>query len=165
MSSIATPILLTVMMAFLVLGFAGFQQFQVRTALSTRQAAEMVSDRVRTQLEVKAVDLTDAVDLYLDLHNAGSVTISDYVNMDLIVDYPSAQGHVISRLTYTAGGILPGQWRIAAIAPDTLHPGLWNQGETLTIQATLPQPVQNGEWGVVVVSTPNGITTSAYFSS
>jgi hypothetical protein len=163
MSAIATPIILTVMLSFLVLGTAAVQQMQAALAYATRHAATVANDRVLTQVEIVEVEYND-VDLSVQVLNRGGVAITDYRNMDILVDYTAGGGgRVVSRLTFTTGAYGSGNWRINRLVPDGLHPGLWNPGETLTIQGRLPDPVDVSDTATVVVATPNGQTASAYF--
>ena len=174
MSTIAAPILITVMMAFLVLGTASIQQTQTVLTLSTQQAAVAAAARVHTIIQMLSAAVTGGSALSLSVRNAGDVAISDFGHADVIVDYTGIAGvdpfdrpiaeHVVTRLAYTAGTPAAGQWRVAAINPDTLHPTIWNPGEVLTLAATLPKPAMPGVPGAAVFATPNGVTTSAYFT-
>lgn len=174
MSSIAAPILLTVVFAFFVLGLASAQQSQMRLALAAAEGTRLAGERMRTAIEIRAITAADS-SLSLEAANIGGVSIVDFQRADLIVDYtgivepgndqnPPVTERVIVRLSFTTLAPAAGEWRVAAIVPDALHPGLWNPGESVTIEAALPRAGMGGTSGVLVLGTPNGVTATSYFT-
>lgn len=165
-TSIVMPMVTAVLLAFLMLGFGAFQEVQLRTALSTNQVAVRSSERVQTRITAKsAVVSGEGTTLTLQFANDGGLSLTDFDQMDLIVDYAvTPNQRVVAYLTYTEGGPLAGQWRVVGLSPDTLHPGLWNPGETLTIEAKLPASIPASRNGVAILAAPNGVTGTTYFS-
>jgi hypothetical protein len=171
---VAAPILLTIVLAFFVFGLVSTQHSQTVLALATAESARLAGDRAHTAVSVRAAWAIQS-DLTLEVLSTGGVSIADFERMDLFVDYtgivqrgtwptPTTTERVAVRLQYTSGVPVAGEWRVAGLAPDLLHPGIWNPGETLTIEAVLPRAGLEGTLGSAVLSTPNGVTASGYFT-
>lgn len=89
-----------------------------------------------------------------------SIEYSKFIHIDLIIAYTSGNDTIIEWLKYCEDGGL-GTWRVVAIYNDTINPinqllksGLWDAGETLTINATLtslPDKITQ-----IIITTPEG---------
>ncbi|HON82419.1 MAG TPA: hypothetical protein PLN56_10205 [Methanoregulaceae archaeon] len=91
--------------------------------------------------------------LSITLSNIGNERISDYEFMDV---YVQAGDSVPEFYRYNPSG---GRgWRIIEIVPDTVYPGAWDPGEEMHIWVT----ADTGPYSWVQVTTPNGISASAY---
>jgi flagellar protein FlaF len=91
--------------------------------------------------------------LMLTLNNTGTERISNYQSMDV---YVMAGGAMPELYLYNpSGGI---GWQIGCIHPDSVFPGSWDPGETMNITVT----TDGGPYTWVQVTTPNGISASAY---
>ena len=86
--------------------------------------------------------------------------MSAYEHMDFIVKYqenPSGDWQ-IKRLTYIDGSPGNDEWNNGTTTPDSFHPGIWDPGETITLEAIINPPQQGGTTGTLHVATPNGVT-------
>lgn len=73
-------------------------------AISSREAAELAWERARTTLSVASTTAT-STDLTVQVTNTGSTSISDFSNMDFILQYESTSGQTITkRLSYNTAG-------------------------------------------------------------
>jgi flagellar protein FlaF len=89
----------------------------------------------------------------LTLNNTGSERISRYEYMDV---YVQAGDTVPEYYRYNPSG---GRgWLIVGIVPDTVFPGAWDPGEEMFIVLT----GDGGPYTWVQVTTPNGVSASAY---
>ncbi|GEM_PF-5628084 len=89
-----------------------------------------------------------------------SIEYSKFMYVDLVIIYISENDTIIEWLKYCEDGGL-GTWRVIAIYDDIINPinqllksGLWDAGETLTINATLtslPDKIIQ-----IIITTPEG---------
>jgi archaellum component FlaG (FlaF/FlaG flagellin family) len=91
--------------------------------------------------------------LSLTLENTGTERISDYDAMEVYV----MAGDAMPELYFynPSGGR---GWLISGISPDSTYPGSWDPGEFLSITVM----TDDGPYSWVQVTTPNGISASAY---
>ena len=132
---------------------------QTDSVVVMTEAVDLAGERARTNFKITKATSGGANWTVL-ITNTGTTTISDFADMDFIVDYiePAGGGtHVITRLTYTEGALGNNQWKKTSITPDDFQPGAWNSGETITLDAQLNPPQQPGTPGRVAVGTPNGV--------
>jgi hypothetical protein len=174
-STVAAPILIAVMMAVLILGTGRLQQSQTVLELTEKESAGTVAAHLHTIVQpLSASVLAGGSELSLTFRNSGDVAISDFAHADVIVQYAGVAGyddvgypfseHVLERLTYAPLVARAEQWDVAQISPDTMHPGIWDPGEVITVAVVLPEAAMPGASGTAVFATPNGVTTSVYFT-
>ena len=138
------------------------------TGVALKEAADLAGERSRTQVSFVTSTISGS-DLFVDVANTGNTSISDYKDMDFIVLYVGPGGQTgtlkAERLTYEPGNPAAREWTDLSIAPDTFQPGIWDPGETISLEGHLsPGPkTGQGETNTVWVSTPNGVTTIGTF--
>ena len=134
----------------------------------------------KTRLETLRSDVTivnasvsaDRVNLYLK--NAGQLSLNDYENWDIIVQYYDAGGvYFIKHLSYAGNGN-PGnnQWTFNNIyaneellRAEVFQPGILDPGEAALVQMNLAPAAGAGTLGWVILATTNGVTTSTQFQN
>jgi flagellar protein FlaF len=174
-SVVAQPILIAVMMAVLILGTASLQQSEAVLDLATRQSTSGAAARLHTIVQpVGSTVLSSGSELSLTFRNSGDVAISDFAHADVFVQYAGVAGYnnlgqpysqrVLERLTYAPTVAHTLEWDVAQISPDILNPGIWDPGEVITLALVLPEAAMPGVPGIAALVTPNGVTSSAYFT-
>ena len=135
----------------------------VITDSAMKQATQLAGERARTIISIQATTGdNDPVTLTVELKNTGATSITDFEDMDVVVQYPGGSG-LPQRLTYTeSSSAASGQWNQSLTSTsDKFEPGLFNPGETMIIEAK-PSTTED-ETGRVTVATPNGVTDNACF--
>jgi hypothetical protein len=91
--------------------------------------------------------------LSVTLSNTGQERISDYEFIDVYLQ----NGDLAPEFYWynPSGGR---GWQKINIVPDTVYPGAWDPGEELHMIVT----ADNGPYSWVQVTTPNGVSASAY---
>lgn len=124
---------------------------------ATRVVRQQTEERIRSDLRVAAATQTAAATVEIRLTNQGQTPLWDLAHTDVFVQVANPPQTVWLR--YSAGALEPGSWVRSAVEPDLLQPGILNPGETMLIQAQLPQTAAAQ---LVKVATPAGIVASAY---
>jgi hypothetical protein len=107
--------------------------------------------------------------LEITVENSGQTRLADFDKWDVIVQYYDGTGtyHIVW-LPYTQDTLGDNEWEVAWIhyngAPEVFEPNVLNPKEQMLIRARLNPTVGAGTTNMAVVSTPNGITASTYFS-
>jgi hypothetical protein len=107
--------------------------------------------------------------LEITVENSGQTRLADFDKWDVIVQYYDGTGtyHIVW-LPYTQDTLGDNEWEVAWIhyngAPEAFEPNVLNPKEQMLIRARLNPTVGSGTTNMAVVSTPNGITASTYFS-
>lgn len=103
------------------------------------------------------------------VQNSGQRALGKFADWDVVVQYYDASSvYYIRRLEYVAG-TSPGenQWVVYAIqlngSTETFQPGMLDPGEDLILRLHPVPELGNNKTILVVVSTPNGVTTSMQF--
>ena len=97
----------------------------------------------------------------LVLKNTGSTSATDFAHMDFIADYVGGGPTISKSLTYTEGLLGADQWRKTFISPDNLEKDVWNETETLTLDARLTTSTDVSTTATVAVGTPDGQSLSS----
>ena len=119
-----------------------------------------LSDTIKNRIDVGSTSETGQSCLVYtaQVQNNGEVTISDFTQVDLLVDYTNtSDSRVVSRLVYLT------DWTVS-IAPDRRDQNFWNPDEVATFSFTLPSQLKSNEWGTPLLSTPLGVVDSGYFA-
>ncbi len=124
---------------------------------------------MRTELSSINASMTAANILEITLENNGQTRLADFDKWDVIIQYYDGTGAYSTRwLPYTGETLADNTWEVAWIrlngAAEIFEPGVLNPKEQIMIRAQIDPPVGAGTTNMVVVSTPNGISASAYFS-
>lgn len=127
--------------------------------------AALLTDRINTRLSIDSTASEAGCGTFtVTITNPGKTSISDFSEMDMIADYLDGGGaRVYRRLGYVTGAVGDNQWALKSLTPDTRDPNTWNPEETAVFDLKVNPNVSNAVSGAVVVSTPFGVTDSAYF--
>ena len=164
-TSIGGMLVMGVLLAMIILLARTFIVSNQLMGAALKDAADLSGDRTRTQIGISDTTSTGAV-LELDLSNAGRTSVAEHDEMDLILKYQATAtaATVITRLAYVAGSPSANdEWTNSTTSPDILQPGIWDPGETLTVDARLSILPASGI-GTVHVSTPNGVVAKGTFT-
>lgn len=148
------------LLAVLMLGFGVTVHNQAQLTLKSQVILRSEGLRARTSISVTQLT-TSGTTLTVTLLNAGSTDISGFSQMDVVVNYTQATGQGVTRLTYKAANPAAGQWTVQSISPQPV-PGDWQPSASLVLTVVLPGAKSSGT-GTIVIGTPNGVTTSAFF--
>jgi len=141
-------------------------------AQSWKEMADTATEVSRTDIEV-----TDAREqgsyVEVDVRNCGEIHLAGFADWDVITHHYDTTGtYHISRLSYT-GNSTPagGQWTVADIYTDDtmaqeemFEPGILNPGEVMVVRMRLSPDAGPGTTNWVIVSTSNGVASSAQFT-
>ena len=107
--------------------------------------------RMRTAIAIPNTTL-NGTNLYVEVKNTGSEPVVDIPSIDV---YVQSNGEPVY-IPYGAG---TNRWERGNIAPDAVHPGQLDPGETLNLSVTC---TEDGTPTWVQIVTPNGVSSSAY---
>ncbi len=119
---------------------------EAQSNLATYQEAKM-----RTAIEIQNTTIADPT-LYVEVMNTGSEPVVEISSIDVYLQ----SGGVPVYIPYKDG---VNHWDRVSIAPDEVHPGELDPGETLNLSVTYQEEI-NPTW--VQIVTPNGVSSSAY---
>ena len=123
------------------------------------------SEQANTELTVTGVSHVSGPDWEVDLRNDGSTWLSEYDQMDLVVQYTPASGtQVVDWIPYTSGSLADNTWVVSSITSDSFEPGLLNPGETLVMRFRLNPAAANGTTNRFFFSSELGVTVSSIFT-
>ena len=143
----------------------------VATGGALREAAQFEGEQSRTELGLTgALISTAGGDCILTVtgDNDGATSISDFSDMDVIVQFAEANNPP-QQLSYTTGDTpsSTGNWA-KILTPfstsDKFQPGIFDPGDTIVIQAQLSLPVAGDTTGTVTIGAPNGVIDTLSFS-
>ena len=128
--------------------------------MSTKLAIRLSGERARTAIDITSTSGDGACNLTINVDNTGTVSVKELSLMDVVVQFPGGNNPP-ERLEY-AGSTPPnlGQWSATSVS-GPFEPGIFNPGETMTIDAQLL--LIEADDGTVTVGTPNGIVDTAVF--
>ena len=131
-------------------------------------------DEAIMRTEITPLSTSQPSSNYLDvtLRNTGQTKLADFDKWDVIVQYYDSEGtYYIKWLPYTEGTLGDNEWEKTGIYLDAdadtaevFEPDILNLGEEIKIEAKLNPAVGAGTNNLVIVSTPNGISSSISFS-
>jgi len=106
-----------------------------------------------------------------DISNQGAVSLTDFDQWDVIVQYYRGGNYYVLRAPYTSD-YPPGanQWSIEWIrvtetgTDEVYEPGILNPGEQMRIRVSVSPSVGSGTTNQITVATPNGVATSVIFT-
>ncbi len=89
---------------------------------TTKEAIRLSGERARTVIDVTSTAVTGPCTVTLTVDNAGSTSISDLSQMDVIAQFP-AGNNVPQRLTHALSGAVVGEWSAISIS-GLFQPGI-----------------------------------------
>ncbi len=150
------------MVAFMVMTHAMLVSNQLMVS-SIKEGAEFAAERAQTQIN-QTYSASTGSRLRVDLKNTGGTSVSDYADMEFIVDYQAVGGALVSkRLTYVSSTPGNNQWSDRFRTPDAFQPGIWDSDEELKLLAVLEPKHDTSTRGTVTVATPNGVSVTGSF--
>ena len=123
---------------------------------SRTAALDRAVERAKTNFSIESITVNGTA-IRVKLKNTGSTSTSDFTHMDFIADYVGGGSPISTRLTYTEGLLGADQWRKTSISPDNLELGVWNETETLTLDARLKTSTDVSTTATIAVGTPDGV--------
>ena len=124
---------------------------------------------MRTDLSTVNATMPASNIVEITLQNTGQTKLADFDKWDVIIQYHDGLGNYYTRWLPHANGT-PGnnEWEVVWIrlngADEVFEPNVLNPDEQIKIRAQLSPAVGAGTVNMAVVSTPNGIPASTYFS-
>ena len=136
---------------------------------SMKEVQDTKNEQLKTEIEIGNIT-ADGSTIDVTLANTGHEKIREFSQMDVILHYytPAGGGTLkIVWISYTEE-TTPGdnEWTITGISPDNINPGIFDPDEEMTILIKVSgSPVKVGsENNWLQITTPNGVSTSKYFS-
>ena len=134
----------------------------VMVSSSTDVAIRLSGQQARTEIDITSAAADGTCLLTLSVSNTGATTMVDPSKMDVIVQFPGGVTPPASLSFVEVSTVLSNEWRVAGIT-GLFHPGLWNPGETMSIEAKLV--LSAGDDGTVTVVGTNGVIDTAPFTT
>ena len=156
-SNVAAMLILALLLSIITLMARSIIVSNAVMERSSTAALVRAAERANTNFSIESITVFDTT-VSIKLKNTGSTSASDFAHMDFISDYVSGVSTVITRLTYTEGLLGADQWRKSSISPDNLEGEVWNQTETLKLDARLSSSPDLGTTAIFAVGTPDGVT-------
>lgn len=133
----------------------------------SRQAMEArMLDRARTDLaSISAQVSDDGAAVELTVRNTGQTKLADFDQWDLILQYYDAGAayHIVWVPYEKANPPALNTWSVEDISLDIYDPGIFNPGETITVQFKVSPAVGPETINQVALATPSGIGVSSLF--
>ena len=103
---------------------------------SSKESIRLSGERARTEIGITSTTPGSLCELTVDVGNTGATSVVDPSMMDVIVQFASGN-NLPQRLTYNPSGVPNiGEWAATSISGQ-FEPGIFNPGETMTIDAKL----------------------------
>ncbi len=167
-SIIAAGISLVLLIVVSYVLFSGF--FASVDSMTTTMKGAMSSkdEQIRTNITVD-YDYVHTYDhnITMDMYNRGNTKVIDLSGVDIIMTFSQTLNNS-TETTYwipyveDINATSPG-WTAEEITPDMINPGIWDPGEKIKCRVVLPDRPLTGTLGWLVVTAPNGASTSGYF--
>jgi hypothetical protein len=168
-----TAIVSLICIALVVFGSMTMSQGFMTSVDASTTRLEEVGQRdetiMRTDLSSVSSSMPAANILEVTLENSGQTRLANFDKWDVIVQYYDDAGNYYTRwLPHTEGTLGNNEWEVVWIrlngAAEVFEPGVLNPKEQIRIRAQLSPAAGTGTTNMVVVSTPNGIPASTFFS-
>jgi hypothetical protein len=168
-----TAIVSLICIALVVFGSMTMSQGFMTSVDASTARLEEVGQRnetiMRTDLSPVSASMPATNTLEVTLENTGQTKLADFDKWDVIVQYYDSSGNYTTTwLPHAEGTLGDNEWEVVWIrlngAPEVFEPGVLNPREQIKIRAQLSPAAGAGTTNMVVVSTPNGIPASTYFS-
>jgi archaeal flagellar protein FlaF len=139
-----------------------------------------MTDTMKNVMDQKEAQMNTAITVEYDyvnvsdnnitfvMHNTGDTKITNISSLQMIISF-YGRTNTSSPLTYwipytsdinsTDLG-----WTVLGITPDFVDPGMWNPGEAMACKVVVPEIPPTGDTCWLVVTAPNGASTSGYFN-
>jgi hypothetical protein len=166
-------LIITTFLVASVIMFSTFLSISTTQSDSLKELGQVNRERAGSLINISSAGVTGSspgmsTDMTLEVDNIGSRSVADFERMDVIVQYTDSSDSPVHRyLTYNPGGLGNDQWTIpeGGITPDTFNPGMWDPGETLTIDLRVSPDVKSGTQAVIAVATPAAAATQTTVSN
>ena len=165
-TAIGGMLIIAVFLSMMVFLSRAFIVSEIQTGTALNEAAALAGDRSRTDLTVLTFT-TISSDLNVEVTNTGETSVAEFDRMDYIVSYTATNNALtIIRLTFREPNPAAGEWEPnrTTISPDSFQPGIWNPGETLTLEGHISPGPKSGTTGTAWVSSPNGVVAIGQFT-
>ena len=154
--SVAAMLLLALVLAIMTVMARATIVSNSLMELTSREAVERAGQRAKTNFSIESITVNGTA-IRIKLKNTGSTSAADFAHMDFIADYVGGGSPLSKRLTYTEGLLGADQWRKTSISPDNLEKDVWNDTETLTLDARLTTSPDPSTTATIAVGTPDGV--------
>ena len=136
---------------------------------SFKKANDMQNGKLKTEIEIVDVSVSDAQNITVVINNTGKTKIlnDDFKYIDVFVYYDivgAAERYTFKWIPYTE--TYPPEndrWTVVSISPDSVNPRNFDPDEQMKIWIRVLPRIENGTTGWIKVVTPNGISASSYF--
>ena len=136
---------------------------------SFKKANDMQNGKLKTEIEIVNVSVSDAQNITVVINNTGKTKIlnDDFKYIDVFVYYDivgAAEGYTFKWIPYTEK--YPPEnnsWTVVSISPDSVNPRNFDPDEQMKIWIRVLPRIENGTTGWIKVVTPNGISAPSYF--
>ncbi|MBF6600830.1 MAG: hypothetical protein IVW36_10020 [Dehalococcoidia bacterium] len=111
-----------------------------------------------------SIDPTGA-NITIDVLNSGQTDISQYSQMDVLLQYFDENGtRYDTWIPYTSGALAADTWTTGTFTNDAFEPRILNPGESMQVLIRVNPPVGAGTTNRAIIGTEKGVTLQTYFS-
>jgi hypothetical protein len=138
---------------------------------SWKEMESRTEERVRTDIRAESVSVGDSGRrINITVVNEGSVRVGSFEDWDVVIQYTDGSNvyHVMWVPYDPDGSPEYNEWGVTYIQfggdPEVFEPDILNPGEDMQLRVRPNPGLGNGRYGTVLISTPNGVTTSIQFT-
>ena len=165
-SVIASGIALMVLMVVSYALFSGFTASMDGMTATLKDVMNMKNDQLKTQISVEYdyVSLNNNT-FTMTLHNTGDTKIVNITKMEMFITLSNRTDNKTRTYWIPYSNDINAtqpSWTMVNITPDIINPRVWDPGEAMVCQVSLPERPETGIVGWLMITVPNGMTTSGY---
>jgi len=168
---VALVIIFLVLFAVLTLADTAFSTQDMLT-MSRAETESRLQEQSRTAITLVDVKTHAGTYVEITLRNTGSIKLADFEQWDVIVQYFDdviPAGYHINWLPYTTT-LTANQWMLQGVyadaalgVPEKYEPNVFDPSEEVIFVLQLSPPIGAGTYAQIIITTPNGISTSTIF--
>jgi len=165
-----TAITALIVIGVLILAVLGLSQSVMASQASMsnafREMQDRALDRTRTNLTTDSAAVSQPGDLVqIALRNAGGARLYNFTQWDVLLQYTDVNNNTQLRwYAYNADWTSQIYQSLSPVTPESFEPGILNPGEIFVIQVNVSPAVKSNTNNLAIISTPNGVVTSAVFT-
>ena len=167
--------LIAVVVAVMLMIFTGLTLFestvrsQEELMTSWQLMEHRLDDQTRTSVEILGTNTTSGGEVVeVTLRNNGSTRLTHFEDWDIVFQYQAPGSIVADWYPYTPLAPSSNEWGLQGIyvdttagSPEVIEPGIINPGEEFVLHLRVSPGIQISTTNQIVITTDNGVNTSA----
>lgn len=144
---------------YIMFTFGGFTDKTLSVAEVSADKLELENKLSKTSFTIDSITTAaPSPTVTIDITNTGIEKFWEFEKFDVIITYDSLGTTYTEKLSYSdTCPAISGSWCLVLFSNDVVEPEILNQGESLTIEATVSRVIQLSSTIITVISTQNGV--------